>query len=572
MKNKKLLFFTILSALVLTSCRITILKTKDMEMTVNSLFNGEVDDSRSISYIVKEGEELLPYLSLSNYLSLYDKYIADGYKYDLNESTSGATVTFESEESPLFMVAIDYTAQAVALNGDFSNIFTFSKDYSKSSLYVDSDTQSEVALAPVSVREFSYRNLGFTTFTKNRHVYFPLSLLECIFSSYSGVYHFYNYNRLLQYSEYEELTNTTYKVDGENVTAFKEMKNYINNSLEVMPLYLRKDRRASFLFTLENQYGLKYTRIISSMRKYLEEQDFFTDFLSENNLKRNEAYYKTFALLDDGHTSIRDSADYPYKEGDFNPYGPHLQRILSVRQSLSAQRELAPGEVYYSTDNKLAFFTFDSFSFALDAFKEDGTTLKEDLSDYHSENYDSYFYFVKCLNEIRSKGGVNDVVIDISTNGGGTVGILLKLVTLLAKHNTSDVYLNSDVTGLVQKMSTKVDSNRDGVYDDSDVYGNDFKFHILTSEFSFSCGNAFPFYLKNNGIAQIIGQTSGGGECAVAESYLPSGEHYYHSSNTHIGWYNEGVFEGDEKGVTPDIAIEYKDFYNLDTLQSLINK
>ena len=570
MKNKKLIFFTLLSTLVLTSCRITLLKTEEKTVTITSLFDGEVDDSRTISYLVKEGEELLPYFSLSSYLSMYDKYLTDGYKYDLDES-SGAMITVYSGDEPIFLAGIDYSSQYVVENGDFSSAFTFSKDYSKSSLSIYSEQEAEIVKSPTAIREFSYRNMGFTTFTKNRIVYYPLSLLECVFAPYSGVHHFYNYKRLLQYADYEELTDTTYKIYGEDTTAFKEMKNYMDTSLEVMPLYLRKDRKASFLFTMENQYGIKYTKSISSMRRYLEEQDFFNDYLSEDNLKRNEAYYKTFALLDDGHTSIRDHKDFPYKEGEFNPYGLHVSNILSIRQTLSKQRELAPGEVYYSTDNKLAFFTFDTFSFAMEAYQEDGKTLKEDLSDYHSENYDSFFYFIKCLNEIKTKGGVEDVVIDISTNGGGTVGTMLKLITLLAKTNSSDVYLNSDVTDVVQKMTTKVDSNMDGVYNDLDVYGNEFKIHILTSEFSFSCGNAFPFYLQKNGIAQIIGQKTGGGECAVAESYLPSGEHYYHSSNLHIGWYNEALFEGDEAGVTPDLLIEYKDFYNLDKLQSLIN-
>ncbi len=69
-------------------------------------------------------------------------------------------------------------------------------------------------------------------------------------------------------------------MNGEDYTAFQEMKAYIKVHLQVMPLYLREDRRASVLFTFEHQYGLKKTRNISSMRKYLEKQDFYPDFLS----------------------------------------------------------------------------------------------------------------------------------------------------------------------------------------------------------------------------------------------------------------------------------------------------
>lgn len=576
MKNKGFVLLGVLSSLILTSCRISFLKTKKMEMNVTSLFNGEVNNDRTISYQVLEGQELLPYFTINSYLSLQEPYLDANFKFDISKEGSDTSVVVKPKKGgeTYFAASISPSNQMLYENGDYSSLFSFSTDYSKSSLTLYSQTDSRIAVEPVTIREFTFSNMGFFTFKENNEVYYPLSLLENIFAPYSGVHHFYNYSRLVQYSSYEELTDTAYSVDGETITAFKEMNKYMVNNSNVMPLYLREDRLASFLFTLENQYGLKYTRKISSMRRYLKEQPFYEDFLSESNLKRNEAYAKTFALLDDGHTSYSDHKDFPYKEGEFNPYGSHMQRILTVRQMLSNQRpaSLAPGGVYYSSDNKLAFFTFDNFVFAENAYEEDGKTLKEDLSNYNSENYDTYFYFIKCLNEIKEKGGVEDVVIDISTNGGGVIGIMMKLLTLLNKYNYSYVYMSSDVTDLVQEAVTRVDSNMDGNFDEKDIFGNEFNIHILTSEFSFSCGNAFPFYAKKNGIASIIGQKSGGGECAVSEAYLPSGEHYRHSSSTHIGWCKDRIFEGDEQGVTPDLVIEYDDYYNLDRLQALIKE
>ena len=382
MKCRPLLLSSLLLTITLTSCRLTIIKDKTIDSTVYSLFGGEVE-SRDISYNVLDDKELLPYFTVSSYLSLFNKYLNSNYKIELSGTSAIPTVYVSNSESgAIFVASIDSNSQYVIENGDFSSVFTFSKDYSKSSLYVGNESNYEISYEPTTIREFSYRDMGFTTYRKNGSTYYPLSLLECIFSPYSGVHHLFNYSRILQYTDYEELTDTTYKINGEDITAFKEMKNFINNDLKVMPLYLREDRRASFLFTLENKYGLKYTRKISSMKKYLEKQDFYNDFLSEDNLKRNEAIYKTFALLDDGHTSIRDHADYPYIEGEFNQYGTKMSHILSIRKELSLQRQLPPGSVYYSTDEELAFFTFDSFSFAEQAYQEDGKTLKKDLSDY----------------------------------------------------------------------------------------------------------------------------------------------------------------------------------------------
>lgn len=572
MKHKSLLFLTLLFAMVLPSCQLTYYKTEGKEASVYSLFNSEVNTSNKVSYQVISGQELLPYLTFSSYFSLYGDYFRKDCSYKFEENSRESSVmVYDNNNELTFVCAIDNYSKIAYENGDFSSTFTISKDYSKSSLTVGSTSESELVSQPKTIRSFSYKKLGFKSFRKNSQTYYPLSLLECLFSSYSGVFHVFNYSRILQYSDYEELTKTEYEANNQKVTAFKEMKNYIDNNLKTMPMYLREDRRDAFLFTLENQYGIKFTREIPSMIDYLAKTSFYDDFLSESTYTRNEAFYKTFALLDDGHSTIRDDKSFAWYEGEFNQYGTKLQKMLATRSYLSSARKLTPGQIHYSSDKKLAFFTFDTFTFAQNAYQEDGKTFKESLSDYNSEDYDTYFYFIKILNLIKEKGGVQDVVIDLSTNGGGTVGIMTKLITLLNKTNKSDIYLTTDVSGLVQKMTTKVDSNFDGVYDNQDVYGNDFKFYILTSEFSFSCGNAFPFYLKKNGIAKTIGVTSGGGECAVGESYLPSGEHFYHSSNLHIGWYQNDTFEGDEPGVKPDIEIKYTDFFNLDTLQSLIN-
>ena len=576
MKHKKFFLLSLLSLLILPSCFLnpgTSISNETKTMDVYSLIDKEVTINQQATYHIFEDNELLPYFSFSEYASLIEQHYGTGYYANVTETFYSSEYDFYNPNGQaMFVVYINTNKKSVLFNGSPYSGFKTEKDYSKTTLSLRATTYYDIAKEPETIKELSYVDMGFTVYRMNQKNYFPLSLLEAIFAPNTGIFHFYNYQRLLQYTEYEQLTDTTYQVGEKSVTAFLEMNQYISDHLKIMPLYLRIDRRASFLFTMENLYGLKYTRNIPSMKEYLERQDFYSDFLSEDNEKRTEAYYKTFVLLDDGHTSTRNHQDLPWLEGDFNRYGPKLTRMFEVRQMLSTERakELAPGDVYYSSDEKLAFFTFDSFSFAEYAYQEDGRTLREDLSDYHSENYDTIFYFVKQLNQIKNKGGVTDVVIDISTNGGGVIGIMGKLITLLAKENTSDIYIKTDRTGMVQKMTTTVDSNGDGRHNSNDVFGSDFKFHILTSEFSFSCGNAFPFFLKKQNIASIIGVKSGGGECAVDEAYLPSGEHYYHSGELHIGWYDGNGFVGDEEGVPVDIPIEYEDFFDLDKIQTLI--
>ena len=91
----------------------------------------------------------------------------------------------------------------------------------------------------------------------------------------------------------------------------------------------------------------------------------------------------------------------------------------------------------------------------------------------------------------------------------------------------------------------------------------------MTSDCSFSAANAFACFAKQQEICPIIGQKSGGGECAVAIHYLPNGEYLYHSSNLHIGYYDNysDEFIGFEGGAKPHFIIENTDdMYDIEYL------
>jgi hypothetical protein len=95
----------------------------------------------------------------------------------------------------------------------------------------------------------------------------------------------------------------------------------------------------------------------------------------------------------------------------------------------------------------------------------------------------------------------------------------------------------------------------------------------MTSDCSFSAANAFACTASYAGICKTIGQTSGGGECAVGIHYLPNGEYLYHSSSLHLGYYSESnnQFIGFESGAAPTFEITNLDnFYNIEFLNQNI--
>ena len=584
MKHNKLLL-TLLVAITLPISACSLLGLTSLDEGTYGIYS-ILDDAESgkdvESYKVKElemkyvrDESYVPYLSLNDYSELIHPYIKKGYSsYSAENGESAVWMVSNEDGDYVFVAEINAREKTVWVRGSLSSYLTIGKDYSKSSLYTQLDYEGEIVREANKNGSCYYGNTSYKAFRRNSVTYFPLSLLDASFSSYTNIYHLYNYARIIQFDEYDKLSEFKYLVNNKEVTPFKEMKE-IKLGLLVMPEYMINDRANAFFYIMDNFYGLSFTRKIGSMVNYYKQQSYYDYFYSYNDDDRNNAFYAAIGLLDDGHSAVREDESAPWYTQAYNYGGSHIQEMVRVRTNLSTSRSAfyqqnnkQVGDILYSTSNKLAFFSFDSFNFDEEAYLADGTTLKPDL-----DQTDSYFYFVKAFNEIKAHGGVETIVIDVSINGGGVIGVMMKLLALLSKDNAAPMYFMDDTTMMVEKDVAKVDSNGDDEYTISDCYGNSFKFAILTSTYSYSCGNAFPYFASKNGYATIVGQKSGGGECSVEESMLPTGEHFFHSSNLHIGYFDEEkrIWEGDESGAPVDHLIDYSNFYDLEYLDQLLN-
>lgn len=122
------------------------------------------------------------------------------------------------------------------------------------------------------------------------------------------------------------------------------------------------------------------------------------------------------------------------------------------------------------------------------------------------------------------------------------------------------------------EYSVRVDSNGDGVYDEQDCFGQYFKFYIVTSACSFSCGNAFPYYAQHLGLAKVYGTKSGGGECVVQSINLPFGQQIRYSTHNHIGVFDEdNNFIGDEGGAAANTLLN-TNMYDVDQMSEYLKK
>ena len=71
---------------------------------------------------------------------------------------------------------------------------------------------------------------------------------------------------------------------------------------------------------------------------------------------------------------------------------------------------------------------------------------------------------------LNKKKGIKDVIFDVSLNGGGTLGVMMKLLALISKDNSGYVSLYEETTSEVAIYNTHVDINNDKKYDTDDCF------------------------------------------------------------------------------------------------------
>ena len=131
-------------------------------------------------------------------------------------------------------------------------------------------------------------------------------------------------------------------------------------------------------------------------------------------------------------------------------------------------------------------------------------------------------------------------------------------------------YYKSSVSDSTFKTNVLVDKNLDGKFDKKDeAVSYDFKFAIITSQYSYSNANCMPCAAQDGGIA-ILGETSGGGSCIISAHYFPNAC-LYSISGSSYNIHPDGTDV--DSGTKPDTALpgadkSYAGFYDLNTINA----
>jgi hypothetical protein len=230
----------------------------------------------------------------------------------------------------------------------------------------------------------------------------------------------------------------------------------------------------------------------------------------------------------------------------------------------------------YSEDGKTAVLKFDEFSTADDVdiyvTDENGEfVLDENDEKIVSDEaylYDTYWLFKKAFDEISSKPEVENVVIDVSNNGGGNIAAGIKALGFIVddvKYGGWDQLLNVD-----EESVYNVETGRKDVGRENKSYSDKYNFSVLTSGNTYSCANEFAAVAKQAGY-KIIGQKSGGGACSIMPFALSDGYSISTSSMNTIALYdadkNRTVYE---YGIEVDAEASYADIVDIEKVAEIV--
>jgi C-terminal processing protease CtpA/Prc len=170
------------------------------------------------------------------------------------------------------------------------------------------------------------------------------------------------------------------------------------------------------------------------------------------------------------------------------------------------------------------------------------------------------------LEKAENDPEVKNFVLDISTNGGGSSDVVAFVTSIMC--NKADIDYENALTGQRMKCTYEVDRNLDGKFDEKDaevVYH--LNFAVLTSSYSFSCGNLLPSLLKDYGIP-VLGKQSGGGSCCVL--FTPSADGFGYRYSTHRCRLVNKNGENIDGGIAPTYELEAADFFNIPKVGQLV--
>lgn len=347
---------------------------------------------------------------------------------------------------------------------------------------------------------------------------------------------------------------------------------------------------------LDFNYGLKAIHGIESF------PDFDTYFAYNglrDRLKETDAEKFATAVKDicnfyfnDGHSAYKRNSYYLGPDSKLPDAKDSRMdnRYFKLRSYYSAERDkqIGSGEETdegvlpapcYQVYGNTAIVRFDSFTdndLKIEGLKalESKFTEEQFIKEYVSKWEDAYdtIAMIHCINKkIQADSNIENVVLDLSLNGGGAARSAVFIIAWMLGECTADI--QNKITGAKSSITYQADVDFDGEF--AQAGDTVFKKNLfcLISPVSFSCGNFLPAVLKASGFVTILGSTSGGGAAAVHSVTAADTTQFQISSKKVISVDINGSSYDVDKGVEPHYYInKAENFYNIEKISALVNQ
>jgi uncharacterized repeat protein (TIGR02543 family) len=515
----------------------------------------EVAEGFLLTYFVDGGN--VPYVNLYDFMTLLDGFIySDEISYDFDVETQVLTLSYtvlddkdtedpDDDEEYFYEAFLNFIENTVTVETTsfFSNyIYSTSTDFSSGLTYLD-----EYYFEPGDPVIYDLNAYRFDMIYSEGAYILPFNIVNLLFTG-SSYYNLY------------------YNGDGyKGIYAFggdvEEFKTSSFNGV-TMPADMRLATFDAYAFTLDYFYGLKKVNGVETYYDHLYPRA--NTLLGRTNATITGAYSDfVLEVLDELHSSMIYSSFYRGAERlmpsisllDIGPrYLDWYQTYQAVSSGITAR--------WGSEANIPAFRVIDGTNTAviyLDGFKT--KTVDDDES-----VVDSNDYMRDAINGILlANPNIENIVVDLSYNTGGNLGALYRVLGYITDNPIASNYQNP-LTNMRQTYWLEVDTVATPV-----------NWFFMTSKVTFSAANLMAAIGKYQGIATVIGTTSGGGASSIIPIILPDGSMHQISSLNVLSYRVGSDVDGWEYfsleyGVEPDYILPVSSLTDDAAIAALIDQ
>lgn len=416
----------------------------------------------------------------------------------------------------------------------------------------------------------------------NKEIYLPFWAFNLMFIS--NQYYNIQFNGKsflgLNYQTSRQVAVGRHRLDAEFLNTMDE---HYSNSLQLK--YSRVNNLNYMAFLFDNYYGLAQNLYKSKQVKnfygLVESYNLKNRLLSTSESEYVSAYDELWNnILNDPHSRII-SKSYGWKYWDVHRQhniSKKNKEMLDNRQKLTVARFEAknPTNPDHNLINKITHVYKDTARIVLDNFEDIAALSATGIEKWKYNSFERMKAAMERIKKDDPNNQVKNIVLDLSLNGGGSS---LELQKTLGFINNKDISLiiHDKLSSEYTYLNYNVDTNNDKLYNEKDGF-SEYKWYVLVGVNTFSAANLFAHVVKQENIATVIGQKTGGGMFSVLPTILPDGTNVDISST--LAWTGKANREINtsedlpftDQGIEPDFYVDYNNFTKHDILNYLKKK